>query len=163
MRTIAGEVRGRRMTEPATNSTSMEAFVKTRMLAVVMAGICVWAGSARAQTGGVRVNVPFPFGVGGKHFAAGNYVMLAGSNQVRVVSETDGRTLALAMANDVSGHSAGLRGKIVFRCYGDRCFLAEVWSPLEQNGRQVLPSRAETHSSREQSGTYFAILGKPPR
>ena len=163
VRRIAAEVRRGRVREPANNSRSMEGFVRMRMMAVLMAGICFWAGTARAQAGGVRVSVPFPFGVGGKNFPAGNYVMVAGSNQVRVVSQADGRTLALATANDVSGRFAGRSGKIMFRCYDDRCFLSEVWSPLEQNGRQVLTSRAEAHSSRERSGTYFAILGKPSR
>jgi hypothetical protein len=139
----------------------MEDFMRTRMMVAFVVGMCVWAGSASAQAGGVRVSVPFPFGVGGKTFSAGDYVMMAGSHQVRIVSEANGKTLAMALANDVSGHSAGANGRIVFRCYGDRCYLSEVWSPVEQNGRQVPPSRAEAHSSRERSGTYFAILGKP--
>ena len=97
--------------------------MRMRMMVALVAGMFVWAGSASAQAGGVRV----------------------------------------ALANDVSGHSVGANGRIVFRCYGERCYLSEVWSPVEQNGRQVPPSRAEAHSSRERSGTYFAILGKPAK
>src|SRR5215471_19075470 len=136
----------------------MEDFMSMRMMVALVAGMCVWAGSVSAQAGGVRVSVPFGFAVGGKTFAAGDYIMMAGSHQVRIVSQADGKTLAMTLANDVSGHSAGANGRIVFRCYGERCYLSEVWSPVEQNGRQVLPSRAEVHSSRERSGTYFAIL-----
>ena len=137
--------------------------MRMRMMVALVAGMFVWAGSASAQAGGVRVSVPFGFGVGGKTFAAGDYIMMAGSHQVRIVSEANGKTLAMALANDVSGHSVGANGRIVFRCYGERCYLSEVWSPVEQNGRQVPPSRAEAHSSRERSGTYFAILGKPAK
>jgi len=133
------------------------------MVVALVAGMCVWAGSASAQAVGVRVSVPFGFGVGGKTLAAGDYVMMGGWHRVRIVSQANGKTLAMTLANDVSGHSAGPNGRIVLRCYGDRCYLSQVWSPVEQNGRQVLPSRAEVHSSRERSGTYFAILGKPGR
>jgi hypothetical protein len=135
--------------------------MRMRLVVVFLAGMTAWAGPTWAQAGGVRVSVPFPFGVSGKTFAAGDYVMVAGSHQVRVMSQEDGKTLLFAIANDVSGHLAGANGRIVFRCYSDRCYLSEVWSPVEQNGRQVLPSRAEAHSSRERSGTYFAILGRP--
>lgn len=139
--------------------------MRMRMMAVglALAGMCGWAGLANAQAGGVEVRVPFRFNVGEKTFAAGDYVMLAGSHQVRVASKAEGKTLAMAIANDVSGQFAGANGRIVFRCYGDRCFLAEVWSPAQDNGRHVLPSRAETQSSRERSGTYFAILGTPSK
>ena len=135
--------------------------MRTRMMVALVVGMFVWAGSASAQAGGVRVSAPFGFGVGGKSFAAGDYIIMAGSHQVRIVSEANGKTLAMALANDVSGHSAGANGRIVFRCYGDRCYLWEVWSPVEQNGRQVLSSHGEAHSNRERGGTYFAILGKP--
>lgn len=130
------------------------------VVAGVLLGIGFWTGSAEAQTGGVRATVPFHFIVGGKTFAAGEYTMVAGRQRVSVVS--DGRTLAIALANDVSGHLAGATGRIIFRCYDTRCFLAELWSPTEQNGRQLLISPAESETSRERSGTYFAILGMKP-
>ena len=90
------------------------------------------------------------------------YTMVAGRQRVSVTSAADGRTVAIALANDVSGHLAGATGRIIFRCYDTRCFLAELWSPTEQNGRQLLISPAESERSRESSGTYFAILGTKP-
>ena len=132
------------------------------LVAAVLVGIGFWTGSAEAQTGGVRATVPFHFIVGGKTFAAGEYTMVAGRQRVSVVSAADGRTVAIALANDVSGHLAGANGRIIFRCYGIRCFLAELWSPTEQNGRQLLMAPAESESSREHRGTYFAILGTKP-
>ena len=90
--------------------------MRIRMMMLLLAGMCAWAGSASAQAGGVRVSVPFGFGVGGKTFAAGDYIMMAGLHQVRIVSQADGKTLAMTLANDVSGHLAGTNGRIVFRC-----------------------------------------------
>ena len=129
------------------------------LVAGVLVGIGFWTGSAEAQTGGVRATVPFHFMVDGKTFAAGEYTMVAGRQRVSVVSAADGRTVAIALANDVSGHLAGATGRITFRCYDSRCFLAELWSPTEQNGRQLLISPVESESSREHRGTYFAIRG----
>ena len=132
------------------------------LVAAVLVGIGFWTGSAEAQTGGVRATVPFHFIVGGKTFAAGEYTMVEGRQRVSVVSAADGRTVAIALANEVSGQLAGATGRIVFRCYDTRCFLAELWSPTEQNGRQLLISPTESESSREHRGTYFAILGAKP-
>ena len=132
------------------------------LLGSFLAGMALWAGSAHAQAGGVRVRVPFQFSVNGNTFAPGEYTMVSGSNQVRVVP-ANGKTEAMALANDVSGHLAGATGRVVFRCYGNRCFLAEVWSPTEINGRQLLPSRVEEESRRERQGAYFAVLGMKPQ
>jgi hypothetical protein len=83
--------------------------MKKRILLVagLLLGIGFWTGSAEAQTGGVRATVPFHFMVGGKTFAAGEYTMVAGQQRVSVVSAADGRTMAIALANNVSGHLAG--------------------------------------------------------
>jgi hypothetical protein len=143
------------------NGGSMKS--QTLLVAVLLSGIGLWAGPAYAQVRGVRARIPFHFTVAEKTFAAGEYTMVPGSHQVHVVSQVDGRTVAMVMANDVSGQSAGANGRIIFRCYGERCFLAEVWSPMEDNGRQVLSSRAEAESKRERRGTYFAVLGMEPR
>lgn len=131
--------------------------------ASLLMGLGLCAARVDAQTGGVRVTVPFRFSISGKTFAAGDYTMVAGSHQVSVVSQGDGRTVALALANDISGHAAGANGRIVFHCYGERCFLAEVWSPIQENGRLLLISPAEAESGRERRGTYFAILGMKPQ
>ena len=135
--------------------------MKKQILLVVgvLIGIGFWTGSAEAQAGGVRFTVPFPFSVAGKTFAAGEYTMVAGQQRVTVLSATDGRTVAIAFANDVSGHSAGTAGRAIFHCYDSNCFLAELWSPTEENGRQLPVSPAESESRRERQSTYFAVLG----
>jgi len=76
--------------------------MRMRLIVVLLAGMTAWAGPTWARAGGVRESVPFMFGVGGKTFAAGDYVMMARSHQVRVVSQEDGKTLVFAIANDVS-------------------------------------------------------------
>jgi hypothetical protein len=123
----------------------------------MMIGMVV--ASVNAQTGGVRAEVPFSFVAAGKTLPAGAYTMVAGSDMVSVVSTAGGRTVALALVNKVSGRSAGANGRIIFHCYRERCFLAEVWSPTGENGRQLLTSRVEAELAKEGEGQYFAILG----
>src|SRR5579864_582112 len=118
------------------------------------------AGMASAQTGGVRAKVPFDFNVAGKRFAAGEYMMVPGSQRVTIVSLAEGKTVALALANAVSGKTAGRTGRVIFRCYRQRCFLQEVWSPTQDNGLQILTSPAEREQARFVEGVYFAVLGQ---
>jgi len=49
--------------------------IQSLITASLLAGIGLWAGSARAQVGGVRASVPFPFTVSGKTFAPGEYTL----------------------------------------------------------------------------------------
>jgi hypothetical protein len=116
---------------------------------------------ANAQAGGVLSRVPFKFSVSGKTLPAGEYTMIASSNQVKI-QDAHGRMVAIVLANDVAGRSAGDNGKIIFHCYRDYCFLSEVWAPTELNGRQLLTSRTEAGLAQEERAKYFALVGEKP-
>jgi len=139
--------------------------MKNRKLTV--ATFCLVIGlatvSALAQVaGGVEAKVPFKFVVSGKTFAAGEYTMIPSSHQVKI-EDARGRLVAMVLANNVSGRSAGENGQIIFHCYRDRCFLSEVWSPALENGRQLSTPHIEAELSREEPATYFALLGEKPQ
>jgi hypothetical protein len=87
-------------------------------------------------------------------------MMVPGSQKVTIISLAEGKTVALALANAVSGKTAGRTGRVVFRCYRQRCFLQEVWSPTQVNGLQILTSPAEREQARFVEGVYFAVLGE---
>jgi hypothetical protein len=133
---------------------------------LIVASLCVAIGltvvSAYAQAGGLQAKVPFNFTVLGKTFPAGEYTMIAASHQVRI-EDGKGRLVAMVLANDISGRSARATGQIIFHCYSDRCFLSELRSPVQDNGRQLLVSRSEAHLAKEERGKYFAVLGEKPR
>jgi len=130
---------------------------------LIAASLCLVVGlaavSANAQAGGVKAKVPFNFAVSGKTFPAGEYTMIASSHLVNI-EDGDGRIVAKVLANEVSGRSAGENGRIIFHCYRDRCFLAEVWSPRQENGREFPTSRPEANLAKEEKGKYFAVLGE---
>lgn len=138
--------------------------MKNEML--IIASVCLLTTfltrPAFAQRGGVRAQIPFNFALSGKTFRAGQYTMIATPHTVRI-ADANGTIVAIALANEVAGDSKIANGKIVFRCYGYRCFLFELWSPTEENGRQLPTPRIEMELRKEQKGAYFAVLGEKPR
>ena len=132
-------------------------WVRMAVLLVAMASL---GATGHAQTGGVAARIPFKFSAAGRTFAAGDYRVDVGSQQVTIVSLSDGRTVAMVLANKVSGKDAGKTGRVVFRCYREHCFLGEVWSPRADEGRQVMATGAEREAAREGEGRYFAVMGR---
>ena len=132
---------------------------------LIVASLCLVLGlalaPAYAQAGGVHAKVPFNFVAFGKTFPAGEYTMIPSSNQIKI-RNADGRVVAMVLATPGPGRSDGANGEIVFHCYRDRCFLAEVWSPARENGRQVPTSRTEAELATEEHGKDFAVLGEKP-
>lgn len=116
------------------------------------------AGIASAQTGGVRAIVPFDFNLAEKRFPAGDYLMVPGPQRLTIVSLAEGKTVALVLANPVSGNNSGKMGRVIFRCYRQRCFLQELWSPTQLNGLRVLTSPVEREQAKVVQGVYFAVL-----
>jgi hypothetical protein len=135
--------------------------VKKQMffVASLCSAIALTVIPANAQAGGVQSRIPFKFSVSGKTLPAGQYTMFASSNQVRI-QDAHGKMVAMVLANDVSGRSAGDNGQIIFHCYREYCFLSEVWAPAELNGRQLLTSRTEADLAKEESAKYFALVGE---
>jgi len=137
--------------------------MKKHMLFVVTLGLSLGLAttSANAQAGGIRANVPFNFTVFGTTLPAGQYTMIAGPHQVSI-QDAHGKMVVRALSNEISDGSAGATGKIIFHCYSEHCFLSEVWTPTQENGRQLFTSRAETEWAKAERGKYFAVLGDRP-
>ena len=131
-----------------------------------VADLCLVVGLAMApayaQSGGIQAKVPFNFTVAGRTFPAGAYTMIAGSHRVNI-RDAYGRKIAMVLANEISGRSNSTNGEIVFHCYSEYCFLSEVWSPTQENGKQLAVSRTEAGLAKEKRGKYFAVLGTKPQ
>jgi len=139
-------------------------FVKRQTL--IFATLCLFVGlsafPAPAQEFEARAKVPFSFVVLGKTFPAGEYTLLAAPHMVKI--EDASKTLiAVVLANEIPGRAAGAAGQIIFHCYSEYCFLSELRSPIQGNGRQLLTSRAEAELAKKQQGRYFAVLWEKPR
>ena len=112
---------------------------------------------AHAQASIVEAKVPFRFTVLEKTLPAGDYLVMIGPHQVKIV-DADHRVVAVVLANEVSDRPSGERGQITFHCYATRCFLWEVWPPALGNGRRLLISPSEATEARTQRAQYFAVL-----
>lgn len=132
--------------------------MKTKLLA---AGLIFLGGviSANAQTGGVRVKVPFEFEIANKHLPAGEYVVSSEHDQVwlRVYR---GNTVAVVQSNHTT-HDGGKTGKVVFNCYEKLCFLSQLWLPDADGAREILASNSEKQAARRGEPTQLALLAKP--
>lgn len=117
---------------------------------------------AHAQASIVEAKVPFRFTVLEKTLPAGDYLVMTGPHQVKIV-DADHRVVAIVLANEVSDRPSGERGQITFHCYGTRCFLWEVWPPALGNGRRLLISPSEASAARAQTAQYFAVLSDGPK
>ncbi len=132
---------------------------------MLVASLCLILGlsvaPAYAQADGLRVKVPFNFVAFGKTFLAGEYMMIARSHQVSI-RDAQGRMIGTVLANEISRRSAGANPELVFHCYRERCFLAEVWSPTQENGKQLPVSRTEAGLAKEETRKDLAVLGEKP-
>jgi len=119
------------------------------MLVLVVMLSLVTASATKAQSSRQVANIPFDFVVGSEELQAGEY-------RVETVSST-------GMAMKISGEHQGVyrlsstitasrraeTGKLVFHRYGNRYFLAEIWTPGESVGRELLKSKDEKAVERE--------------
>lgn len=121
----------------------------------------VLLGFAQAAFGqSISVKVPFTFVIADRLYPAGEY-SLSSSREKLVVQDSAGKVVSMSLSNAVTGRHAGDNGEVVFHCYASRCFLSELWIPTSEIGRQLLPSRSEIESAKNNTQTYFALRGSP--
>jgi len=121
--------------------------MKKQVLALVgVLSLLLVAGSAFAQAGQIRANIPFNFTVGHTTLPAGNYSVstTGGTDSILVIRGLDGKALKLVGSHHVQASKFSDRTKLVFRCYGDRYFLAQVWTLGSQMGRELPKSPLES-------------------
>jgi hypothetical protein len=136
--------------------------MKRQVLTLVgVLGLLLVAGSAWAQNE-VRANVPFKFQVNRSTMPAGHYTVstIGGGSDVLVI-RGDGKSVMAANANQAQATRPSDHTKLVFRCYGDRYFLSEIWIAGNDRGRQLPKSAAESEialNTQEKDVVLYASL-----
>lgn len=117
--------------------------------ALVMVGAAAltfvaFTGVATAQEQLV-VNIPFDFVAGNKTLPAGEYyVRAAGSERSLVlVDREDPFASAFVHTIDIITNQTQSQSKMVFSRYGERYFLAQIWSQGNTRGSQLIKSNRE--------------------
>jgi len=118
---------------------------------LLMAVIGSAALTTKAQsTYGVRANVPFEFNVGDKTLPAGKITAreMSANSGVLAISNLDQSQHAIRIAHSMTISRQTDRGKLVFRKYGNRYYLAQVWIP-GYDPRAFTKSKSERLLERE--------------
>jgi hypothetical protein len=126
--------------------------MKKQVLTLVgVLSLVLAAGSAFAQSGDLRFTVPFNFIVSGSTMPAGDYMVstMGGANQILVLRATNGSASTAINANHIEASKPCNTTKLVFRHYGDRYFLAQVWKQGDDRGRQLPKSNLESEIARD--------------
>jgi len=117
----------------------------TTMMLLMAALVLVTAvASAHAQTRS-RADVPFDFVAVNKTLPAGHYDIADGTQGREVVKLTARQKDAsvFAMTIPITSKAGAQNAKLVFHRYGNRYFLAEIWTGGDSQGQKLLKSREE--------------------
>jgi hypothetical protein len=123
----------------------------TMLMLIVALALATAAVSANAQSRNeVRASIPFEFVVGDKTLPAGEYdvrTINQGRDALMIQGSENGKT-AIRLSNETERAKKSTHAKLVFHCYGQRYFLAQVWTG-ESTGRELAKSRQERAVERE--------------
>lgn len=104
--------------------------MKKQILSLVgVLSLVLAAGSAFAQSQEVRANIPFDFVVSKTTMPAGTYSIsrIASSSDAVVVRGLNCKAAKLVGTMKQGSAKINDRSKLVFRRYGDRYFLSQIW------------------------------------
>jgi hypothetical protein len=118
--------------------------MNTRTFAAFVIGLTA-AGFASAQSVSLRATVPFSFAVGSKTLPAGEYRVCSGATQGTMIIQGPGIAAVSLTISAVDRNPGVKTARMVFRAYGDRYFLAQVWGdgnsgsefPLTRSEREL--------------------------
>ncbi len=129
------------------------------LIASVFAALMLLA-PAVAQTVPFRVNVPFDFVVGDQRMPAGVYrVAIVYDAELQVV-RTDRSSVANVLTTHISGDpNRHPSASLLFHRYGDRHYLAEVWTGNTEVGHQLFTSAAELEYARAVQAESTVVAG----
>jgi hypothetical protein len=138
-----------------------EIAVKGNLLAIALSLPLLLSAAAKAQTTQLKVTVPF-------EFIAGDTVLPAGYYDVQSIGPWGGKTLsihsgtsnagALFLSNSCQSAKASDRSTLVFYRYGQKYFLAKVWTANTQTCQQMLLNHHHTELARNQQKTEVVLM-----
>ena len=101
------------------------------------AAIC----SGQTRPGDMLADVPFPFMVDDNWLPPGHYLVTSiDESTLRISNRRNG---VIFRTHSVLGTALDGNGKMMFKRYGDRYLLTELWIPASNRGKQLYPSKTE--------------------
>lgn len=122
------------------------------MITLVIAIAFATALAANAQSASkVVADVPFAFVVGDETFNAGEYTLKATNAPENglMIQNANGKSETLRLTYPIEPKQNKRSARLVFHRYGQKYFLAEIWTGAGKVGRHLLKSRQERAIERE--------------
>jgi hypothetical protein len=124
--------------------------MKQKLLRTLLLLVLLLTGAfatAHAQpTAGFTVNIPFAFTVNREDLPAGQYRVWFRENgqlkQLRI-SSVDKKKSVIVFTTLKEAPTSATNSKLIFRRYGNRSFLGEIWARGEASGHEIVRSAAE--------------------
>ena len=129
----------------------------SRLMISVAFTLFVLLTPALAQTGAVRVTVPFDFTVGKQTLAAGDYRVTINGPAMLRVARINSPDVTGVMTDSIRGVE-NVSPRLIFHRYGDRYFLSEVWVGELNLGHQLFASGAELELARAAKQDQTTVL-----
>jgi len=124
--------------------------MKKQLMALVGVGLLLATVSAYAQTIRVKAQVPFDFIANHETLPAGEYsIQSLGFDSTLLIRNADMKEHAIVNSNRCESGKPAEKTKLVFRKYGDRYFLAEVWVEGMESGHAFAKSPREAEVARD--------------
>ena len=133
---------------------------KLRELIQVAGIIAVCSTPMFAQNSvNLAANVPFAFNVGTKSLPAGDYEFYGQAGSPNLTLRTaDGAAVAIILTTNARRFNPPKQSKLVFRVYGQKSYLAGLWSAGIASGRETPKTAAEKESERASIPMQVAVL-----
>lgn len=114
----------------------------TMLLAIMTLALVTAVASANGQTQQAKANIPFGFVVGDTNLPAGDYTIgaITTSGEVLRIRGTESQDSVMQLTMEANGKAN--HAKLVFHRYGERYFLAQVWT-TSNDGRELMTSKQE--------------------
>jgi hypothetical protein len=145
----------------STPSMKFRASLFAAVLAVLPLSLASHAQTNKAVG---RFNVPFAFETGSRHFAAGRYTIRM--EKPNIISIQGASGFAFAMMQQDEARQPANTTKLVFRRYGGRYVLSQVWTIGETGYLRHVPTKAEKQlqlasNATAPKGVEVAIMETP--
>jgi hypothetical protein len=124
-------------------------------LFLAFGSICLGGTVLQAQSYNIKADVPFAFHAKGVDLPAGTYtVSRSGASGVEYIKDSRGLKAAI-LANNATENKGTTR--LVFRCYGNEKFLAEIWG-TDGTGNKIPVSKQEREAMERPAGRDVATI-----
>ena len=126
----------------------------TMISLVIAIALATAVASANAQSARkVVADIPFAFVVGDQTLSAGEYTLKSATAPENglLIQNGAGKSEAMRLTFTIEPKQNRRNARLVFHRYGQRYFLAEVWTGAGNAGRHLMKSRQERAIERELS------------